>query len=105
MMNQSGTLLQFGQGWIDEPSVAALTEAPDRELRVTVVHDPPYISIYPQVNGSYSYGGYIYEVWQLVARQLDLQYRMVPLLSGTFGSLDDNGSWTGMVGELGLRAG
>ena len=92
---------QVGQGWFDEPSVAAATtEAPDRELRVTTVHDPPYVSIYPQSNGSYSYDGYIYEVWQLVAHQLNLRYRMVPLLSGAFGSLDDNGTWTGMVGEL-----
>ena len=99
-MNQPDTVLQIGQGWSDEPAVAAATEVPIPELRVTAVHHSPYISIYPHANGSYSYGGYIYEVWQLVARQLDLRYRMVPMLSGVFGSLDGNGTWTGMVGEL-----
>ena len=99
-MNQPDTLLQIGQGWSDEPSVAAATEVPIPELRVTAVHHSPYISIYPHANGSYSYDGYIYEVWQIVARQLDLRYRMVPMLSGVFGSLDGNGTWNGMVGEL-----
>ena len=99
-MTQSGTLLQLGQDWIDELSVAAATEAPAPELRVTTVHDPPYISIYPQANGSYSYDGYIYEVWQLATRLLGLRYKIAPLPSGEFGSLDGNGTWTGMVGEL-----
>ena len=78
----------------------AVWKAPDRELRATAVHDPPYFSVYPHANGSYSYDGYIHELWQSVALRLGLRYRIVPLLSGAFGSLDDNGTWTGMVGEL-----
>ena len=99
-MGRSGTLLQVGQSWTDEPFVTATAEALDHELRVTAVHDPPYISIYPHANGSYSYDGYIYELWQLIARRLGLRYRVVPLLGGAFGGLDSNGTWNGMVGEL-----
>ena len=99
-MNQTGALLRIGQDWLDKPSGAAATEDPTPELRVTTVHDPPYFSVYPQANGSYSYDGYIYEVWQLVTRLLGLRYKIVPLPSGEFGSLNDNGTWTGMVGEL-----
>ena len=100
VMNQQGALLQIGQGWLDGPSRAAAAEAPAPELRVTAVHDPPYFSVYPHANGSYSYDGYIYEVWQLVTRLLGLRYRIATMPSGEFGMLDGNGTWTGMVGEL-----
>ncbi|XP_043202439.1 glutamate receptor 1-like [Amphibalanus amphitrite] len=71
-----------------------------RELRVTAIHDPPYFIISQQEDGSLLYDGYLFQLWQVVASQLCLRYRMVPLLTGGYGSLAKNGTWVGMVGEL-----
>ena len=70
------------------------------ELRITAVQNPPYLEIRPLPNGSYEYDGYLFDVWKIIAQSLSLRYRLVPLLEGDFGRLDENGTWTGMVGEL-----
>ena len=83
-----------GSSWSNE------SEDVLEELRVTAVHDPPYISIQPLPDGSYIFEGYLYDVWQVIAQALHIRYRLVPLVDGGFGRLDENGTWTGMVGEL-----
>ena len=90
------TSLQFvGRNWSAEAE-----DVLKREVRVIAINDPPYIAIHPQPDGSYRYGGYLFDVWQMIAEALDLRYRVVPLLDGGFGRLQENGTWTGMVGEL-----
>ena len=69
------------------------------ELRITAVQDPPYLSIHQLPDGSFKYDGYLYDIWKIVAESLNLRYRLMPLLGG-FGRLDENGTWSGMVGEL-----
>ncbi|XP_037077830.1 glutamate receptor ionotropic, delta-1-like [Pollicipes pollicipes] len=99
-MEHIGGLLSVGATWSAVPFGA---QTPGEEIRVAAMHDPPYVAIYPQPDGSYRYGGYLYELWQVIARELHLRYRVVPLLAGGYGSMDENGSWTGLVGELAYR--
>ena len=80
-------------------SVAA-DQFEDSEIRLTALHDPPYIWIHPTGDGSYRYEGYLYDIWETMAEALNLRYRLVPLLGGDYGKLDANGTWTGLVGEL-----
>ena len=68
-------------------------------LRVVTVDDPLLLSIQQQPNGSYLYSGYLYELWKMVAEELNLRYRMLPLPVTDYGTLV-NGTWTGLVGEL-----
>ena len=97
-MTHMGSLLSVGGDWSLE-AFGDWHQEPD--LRVTTIHDPPYLSIHPQPNGSYRYEGYLFDVWDTIARQLDLRYRIVPLLEGGgYGNLNGNGTWTGMMGEL-----
>ena len=72
----------------------------ETELRVTAVHDPPYVSIQRLPDGSYMYDGYLYDVWKIIVQSLNIRYQLMPLLDGGFGYLDVNGTWTGMVGEI-----
>ncbi|XP_043245243.1 glutamate receptor 1-like [Amphibalanus amphitrite] len=51
-------------------------------------------------NGSYAYSGYLYDIWKLLAGNLNLQYRMVEPEGWGFGSCYPNSTCTGMVGEL-----
>ena len=83
----------------DVDTELATGEVPE-ELRVTTVHDVPYMMIDPQPDGSYSCSGYLYDLWGIIAKELNVRFRMVPLLSGDYGTLHENGTWSGMVGEL-----
>ena len=90
-------IFSVGRNW----SVGA-DQFGNTELRLTAVHNPPYLWIHPVADGSYRYEGYLYDVWETMAQTLNLRYRLVPLFgpAGEFGRLDVNGTWTGLVGEL-----
>ena len=96
-MEAIGRLLSVGRTWSEEPfSGKGMAE----ELRVTAFHDPPYISVVQQVDGSFHYDGYLYDLWKTIARELHLSFRMVPVDNGGYGSMDTNGTWSGLIGEL-----
>ena len=89
-------LRTVGRNW----SSAANDHPADQELRIVTIPNPPYIWLHSMPDGSVTYEGYLFDLWKILAQSLNLRYRMVPLLKGTFGRLDENGTWTGMVGEL-----
>ena len=99
-----GSLLSVGRHWFDDVGAASDScescEDLDQEIRVTAIPDPPYIDFHRQANGSFHYEGYLADIWELIARELNLRYRIEPLTDGGYGSLDENGTWSGMVGEL-----
>ena len=72
----------------------------NRELRVSTMHDPPFITIDRRENGTAKYGGYLHDVWLLIAEQLSLRFKMQPPRDGGYGILNKNGTWSGMMGEL-----
>ncbi|XP_043242378.1 glutamate receptor ionotropic, delta-2-like [Amphibalanus amphitrite] len=74
--------------------------ATEPELRIAAFHDPPYVWIHTGPDGSVSYEGYLFDVWKAIAQPLNLSYRLVPVMKRQFGRLDENGTWTGLVGEL-----
>ena len=96
-MKTIGRLLSVGRVWSEE----SFTDKPTSDaLRVVAFHDPPYISVVRQENGSFHYEGYLFDLWKTIARELNLSYRMVALENGGYGSIDRNGTWNGLVGEL-----
>ena len=99
-MKPTDTVIFLEESWRNESLEASSGNPFDEELVVTAFHDPPYFFINRQEDGSFSYDGYIYELWKILAGQLHLNYRIVPLLNGSFGHVDGNGTWNGMVGEL-----
>ena len=99
-MEHHGSLLSVGRQWSLEDLETELATGEVQELRVTTVHDPPYITIDSQPDGSYSYSGYLYDLWETIARELNVHFRMVPLLGRDYGTLHENGTWSGMIGEL-----
>ena len=86
-------LVAVGRGWQNETYL-------DRELRVVAFHDPPYMFVEQHADGSFSYGGFLYELWVLMAAQLGIRYRLVAAPDGSYGTMDANGTWHGIVGEL-----
>ncbi|XP_043211769.1 glutamate receptor 4-like [Amphibalanus amphitrite] len=100
-MSSAGALRQAGLPWSSK-----LPETPENltsqdPLRVVAFDDPPYVSVHHRPDGSVSFSGYLFQLWQIIADELDLSYQLVaiPQDSG-YGSMDENGTWTGMVGEL-----
>ena len=73
---------------------------PYPELRIVTLEDSLFLSVQRRPNGSHIFGGYLYELWTLVAEQLKLTYRIRLLATRNFGALDANGTWAGLVGEL-----
>ena len=99
-MERAGSLLSVGRRWSAEPLEEESSPTDQQPLRLTAIHDPPYLYISRQPNGSYAFDGYLYQLWEIIARELRLRYRIEPLLDGGYGSQDENGTWTGLVGEL-----
>ena len=99
-MQAIGRLLSVGHTWSEEPFSG---EGLEEQLRVVAFHDPPYVSVEQQEDGSFRFGGYLYELWQTIARELHLSYQMVALPGGGYGSMDENGTWNGLIGELAYR--
>ena len=97
-MERLGSLLSVGRRW-SGPS-AGRDPPEDGELVITTVHNPPFVLVQPREDGSYRYDGYLVHLWRIIAHELGLRYRIEPLLSGAYGSVDENGTWSGMVGEL-----
>ena len=99
-MQHLNSLLSLGKNWSGEPLENA--NGPDLRppLRVVTVVDPLFLSIDPEPDGSHRYSGYLYELWKIVASELDLNYQLEPLPAADYGTLDPNGTWTGLVGQL-----
>ena len=102
-IEQIGSMLSVGQSWSRKtcPGSCDSCDFDDtgKEIRVTAIHDPPYMKI-DQSNGSYSYDGYLFALWEIIAHELKLRYRIETPDVKAFGNLDENGNWTGMIGEL-----
>ena len=96
-MERFGRLLSVGQPW----SGSAADDPPlDHELIITTVHNPPFVLVRRLTDGAYRFDGYLVHLWKIIALELGLRYRIEPLLSGAYGSVNGNGTWSGMVGEL-----
>lgn len=67
----------------------------------SVFQDPPFVTISgPPENHTFS--GYLIELWEAISGPLQLQYKYQKLSDGVagFGMQLENGTWTGLVGEL-----
>ena len=93
--NRTG-LLRVGGDWPGTPSA----EVSGQRIRVTAIHDPPFIEFIKQADGSYKQDGYLYQLWELISRELDLESQITLLPGGDYGTLTENGTWLGLVGEL-----
>ena len=89
-----------GRSWSADPTDSANRQDPSQPLRVVTFNDPVFISVTLESNGSYTYTGYLYDLWRTLASKMDLKYRMVPMPVYDYGALNVNGTWTGLVGEL-----
>ena len=99
-----GSMLSVGERWSEDNDYSLGShdsfDGTERELRVTALHDPPYVEIHRLSNGSYRYDGYLFALWEIIAHELNLRYRIESPADGGYGNLDENGTWSGMVGEL-----
>ena len=96
----AGVLQSVGRPWSGSPLETSSNLSSSGVLRVVAFDDPPYTSVRRRPDGSFSFGGYLYQLWQILSDELGLRYRMVPSLEGGYGSTDENGKWNGLVGEL-----
>ncbi|KAF0302662.1 Glutamate receptor 1 [Amphibalanus amphitrite] len=92
MEEPTSSLVSVGRGWP--------RDLLEREVRVATLHDPPHLFVERRADGSFSHGGFLFELWTILAARLGLRYRFVPMVNGSFGSLTTNGTWAGLVGEL-----
>ncbi|XP_043228630.1 glutamate receptor 2-like [Amphibalanus amphitrite] len=94
-MEDHGDLVSAGSSWSQRQ-----VGTPDRPLRVLASHDPPYLYVHQLQNGSYHYEGYLFQLWEAITSELNLSYVMQPVVDLGYGSVTENGTWTGVVGEL-----
>jgi hypothetical protein len=63
----------------------------------------PFLRLHPnadQYEGNDRYIGYCADLAKKIAQQIHIDYRIIPVKDGRYGSRDKNGTWDGMVGEL-----
>ena len=100
--NTTGPVRSVGGSWQEpsRPTDAQWSSTGGQELRVAALHDPPYFSAVYRADGSLHFDGLLWELWQLLADQLQLRFRVAPLWHGGYGHLSANGTWSGIVAEL-----
>ena len=99
-MEHLGNLVSVGRRWSLEEGEPTRGAGESQELVVTTVHDPPYMVISRHRDGSFNFSGYLFDLWKTMARELDVRFRMMPLLNADYGTPYENGTWSGMVGKL-----
>ena len=67
-------------------------------LRVTAFQEDIH-GISRDADGNVIYPSFVFELWATLARHLRLAYRLMSPEDEGFG-FNDNGTWTGMIGEL-----
>ena len=65
------------------------------------MHSMPYVGITENETGDLQfYGGIFAEVFKELARSLNFSFTVTNPCDGEWGSLKDDGTWSGMVGQL-----
>ena len=98
-MERIGPLQSVGQPWTLEPGDGT-PEGQGEVLRVTTVYYPHYMGGEWRPDGTFDCRGFLCDLWHMIADHLNITYRIVPLESGDYGTLDANNTWSGMVGQL-----
>ncbi|GMS90114.1 hypothetical protein PENTCL1PPCAC_12289 [Pristionchus entomophagus] len=75
-----------------------LTELPQdiKFYRIVTIVQPPFIDRLP--DGSFV--GYCIDMMTLIAAQLNISYTIFEVEDGSFGTIDENGNWNGLMGSL-----
>ena len=98
-MERIGPLQSVGQPWTLEPGDGT-PEGQGEVLRVTTVYYPHYMEGDWRPDGTFDCRGFLCDLWHMIAAHLNITYRIAPLESGDYGTLDANNTWSGMVGQL-----
>ncbi|CAI2736644.1 unnamed protein product [Schistosoma spindalis] len=67
-----------------------------QKILVSVIHDPPYAVRL----GQNKWTGYCVEVFEEIARRLNIDYEFVEQTDGDYGTRLQNGLWSGMIGQV-----
>ena len=98
-MERLDRLQSVGQPWNPEPRDGT-PEGQGEVLRVTTLYNPYFMGGDWRPDGSFDCRGYLCDLWHMIADHLNITYRIAPLESGDYGTLDANNTWSGMVGQL-----
>ena len=52
------------------------------------------------LQGNDRFEGFAVELMDKIAQNLQFEYELYPVPDGQFGSIDENGEWNGMIGEV-----
>ena len=54
-------------------------------------------------SGVVTHRGYLWDLWKIIAEELQLSYQIMDQPRGGYGALLENGTWSGIIGELADR--
>ena len=72
-------------------------------LRCATAENPPFNILKPQIGdkeGQIDVDGYFADIWKELQKITNFSYVMTPSVDGAWGSLKDDGTWSGMVGMI-----
>ncbi|KAM7306640.1 glutamate receptor ionotropic, kainate 2 [Ixodes scapularis] len=72
----------------------------DVVLRVVVISSRPFVIVNNDEDGSPKFSGFCVDLLQELSAMLDFKYELHASYDGRYGSLQEDGQWNGMVGEL-----
>lgn len=65
-----------------------------------VKQEPPFIATKKNEDGTVSLQGYSVDLMNELSRILKFTYEMYPAPDGFYGTVTENGTWNGMIGEI-----
>ena len=65
--------------------------------------DPPFMYVEQDASGAVTYRGYLMDLWEILVEELQLRYRVLPQHAGGYGALLENGTWSGIIGQLAAK--
>ncbi|GMR60627.1 hypothetical protein PMAYCL1PPCAC_30822 [Pristionchus mayeri] len=81
----------------------SLTQSP-REIniyRVATVVQPPFVQRFPDWENGPDFEGYCIDLMALISDTIgNMSYVLYEVEDGTFGTMDDNGNWNGLMGAV-----
>ncbi|KAI8493781.1 hypothetical protein Bbelb_287020 [Branchiostoma belcheri] len=71
-----------------------------KRLRAVTILEAPYMMKKENEKGELEFSGFVKDIVDQLSENMRFEYEMYVVRDGTYGTLTENGTWTGLIGEV-----
>ncbi|XP_035668386.1 glutamate receptor ionotropic, kainate 1-like [Branchiostoma floridae] len=71
-----------------------------KRLRAVTILEAPYMMKKENDKGEHEFSGFVKDIVDKLSENMRFDYEMYVVRDGTYGTLTENGTWTGLIGEV-----